>query len=167
MGPKQPLTIRDFMNYLLYKEHSAENLQFYLWHQDYVDRFSKAPASERSLAPEWTQAKEDEVWTQLQQEAHEHARKTPDVAKCVFEGTDFETTATVDRPVALESANPFATPPRTATSGSEHDSMYPPSTQASYGTTYRSQAGEAFAAAGVKAPCKFSDPPHYRKEAGD
>lgn len=26
----QPMTVRDFMNYLVYVEHAAENLQFFL-----------------------------------------------------------------------------------------------------------------------------------------
>lgn len=47
------------MDFLKYVEHSAENLQFYLWFKDYVQRFESLPKSERDLAPEWTQAQEE------------------------------------------------------------------------------------------------------------
>lgn len=40
------------MDYLVYVEHSAENLQFYLWYQDYVRRWNTLPASRRALSPE-------------------------------------------------------------------------------------------------------------------
>lgn len=43
------------MDYLVYVEHNAENLQFYLWYQDYCKRFDALPASEKALAPEWKQ----------------------------------------------------------------------------------------------------------------
>lgn len=47
------------MDFLKYIEHSAENLQFYLWYKDYEQRFNKLPESERMLSPEWTQEQED------------------------------------------------------------------------------------------------------------
>jgi len=46
------MTCRDFMKYLVYIEHCAENLQFYLWYKDYVERFGQLPKSERALSPE-------------------------------------------------------------------------------------------------------------------
>jgi hypothetical protein len=39
------------MDYLVYIEHSAENLQFYLWYRDYVRRWNALPASQRALSP--------------------------------------------------------------------------------------------------------------------
>lgn len=42
------------MDYLVYIEHNAENLQFYLWFQDYTKRFNALPANERALSPKWT-----------------------------------------------------------------------------------------------------------------
>jgi hypothetical protein len=68
------------MNFLKYVEHSAENLQFYLWFKDYIKRFEELPEGERDLSPEWTQAQEEAEVTayraQLKQksltvEAHE------------------------------------------------------------------------------------------------
>ena len=39
------------MDYLVYIEHSAENLQFYLWYREYVRRWNALPASQRALSP--------------------------------------------------------------------------------------------------------------------
>jgi hypothetical protein len=45
------------MDYLVYIEHNAENLQFYLWYKDYVRRFNALPENEKKLSPEWTPEK--------------------------------------------------------------------------------------------------------------
>lgn len=42
------------MDYLVYVECNAENLQFYLWLRDYTRRFNELPEHERRLSPEWT-----------------------------------------------------------------------------------------------------------------
>lgn len=41
------------MDYLIYIAHDAENLQFYLWLQDYTARFEALPEDEKALSPEW------------------------------------------------------------------------------------------------------------------
>ena len=41
------------MGYLVYVSHDAENLQFFLWLQDYKRRFQAAPGSEQALSPPW------------------------------------------------------------------------------------------------------------------
>lgn len=41
------------MDYLVYVEHNAENLQFYLWYRDYERRFNALPEKERALSKEW------------------------------------------------------------------------------------------------------------------
>jgi hypothetical protein len=41
------------MDFLVYVEHNAENLQFYLWYKDYVRRFEALPEKDRVLSPEW------------------------------------------------------------------------------------------------------------------
>ena len=41
------------MDYLIYVERNAENLQFYLWYVDYVRRWDQVPAKDRVLSPEW------------------------------------------------------------------------------------------------------------------
>ncbi len=136
----QPLTVRDFMNYLIYVERSAENLQFYLWHQDYVKRFPTASASELALSPEWTQAMEDDIAARLQREATENLRRLGAGAE-IFEGTDFEKKQAEVTTVAVGAS-------------SDALSMVTPSDPVSNATTVRSQAREAFVAAGAKAPCK-------------
>lgn len=39
------------MDYLVYVEHNAENLQFYLWYKDYCTRFEALSENEKSLSP--------------------------------------------------------------------------------------------------------------------
>jgi hypothetical protein len=41
------------MDYLIYVERNAENLQFYLWYIDYVRRWDELPAKDRALSPKW------------------------------------------------------------------------------------------------------------------
>ena len=41
------------MDYLVYVERSAENLQFYLWLRDYTQRFNALKAEEQALSPPW------------------------------------------------------------------------------------------------------------------
>ena len=48
----QPCSLNDFMDYLLYVEHSAESLQFYLWYKDYVRRWRTLPSGQKYLSPE-------------------------------------------------------------------------------------------------------------------
>ena len=49
-----PCSLQDFLDYLTYVSHDAENLQFYLWMVDYFQRFRKVAKSERALSPRWT-----------------------------------------------------------------------------------------------------------------
>ncbi len=144
------------MNYLLYIEHSAENLQFYLWYQDFTKRFKQAPASDLALAPEWTKAMEDDVLARVQKDATEVSRqKADDDPSGLFKGTDFEKRR-ID--TAVTETNPFRTP--TVSSDGDRDSLVPPSSpQPSAMTTRRSLANEAFAMAGAKVPCKYTPPP--------
>lgn len=131
------------MNYLIYIEHAAENLQFFLWYRDYVKRFNAAPESETALSPEWTAAMEEEALARIQKDASDKARKGPAIAMEIFKGTDFEKTPES----YVENRNPFATPPRS--SAGDNASL-----SGSQATTYLSQASDAFFAAGVKQPCK-------------
>lgn len=41
------------MGYLLYVSHDAENLQFFLWLQDYTERFHAVSQSDQALSPPW------------------------------------------------------------------------------------------------------------------
>ena len=48
-----PCSLQDFLDYLMYISHDAENLQFYLWMVDYHCRFRNAPPAEKKLSPRW------------------------------------------------------------------------------------------------------------------
>ncbi|KAI5210251.1 hypothetical protein AUEXF2481DRAFT_25054 [Aureobasidium subglaciale EXF-2481] len=100
-GTCPPCTTRDFMNYLKYIEHSAENLQFYLWYKDYVERFDNLPASEKALSPEWSAA-------QMDAETARPARRkrAPTEIATVLQGTDFADTV----PLHAEKRDPFNDP---------------------------------------------------------
>lgn len=134
------------MNYLIYIEHAAENLQFFLWHRDYVKRFEGASTTDIALAPEWTQAMEDETVAKIQKEAAEKMRDPKAVE--IFKGTDFEKGAAEKE---IGARDPFTSPPQTP--GSTDDASSAAYTQSS---THRIQANETFAAAGAKQPCKSS-----------
>lgn len=62
------------MDYLVYIEHNAENLQFYLWYRDYERRFNALPETEKALSKEWVpEAKEI---PNLAKDAEKEAGKT-------------------------------------------------------------------------------------------
>lgn len=136
------------MNYLIYIERSAENLQFFLWHKDYVKRFNGATTSDLALAQQWTQTMEEETFARLQKEHRDGLKKQPSASR-IFKGTDFEKRG--DLPIP-EGGNPFSTPPRTP--ADDHSVDHFGSTTLS-GMNYREQANDAITAAGVKAPCKI------------
>ena len=150
------MTIRDFMNYLIYIEHAAENLQFYIWYLDYSQRFKDAATSDLALSPEWTRTMEDEAISKIRKFNVDKMRANPQAAE-IFKGTDFERNNIEPLHRPHESTNPFSTPPRTPVSVGDHESFLnsstiAPSTKAS---SYKSQAAEAFESVGVKQPCKL------------
>lgn len=154
------MTIRDFMNYLIYIEHSAENLQFFLWYRDYVSRFRSATTSDLVLAPEWTKEQQEEAFTRLQKEHRDGLRRDPAAAAVIFKGTDFErrwemnpSAMAMEKPngnAKFADGNPFCTPPMTPSGRNSGGGSERASTANT--TMYRGQAHEAFAAAGIKAP---------------
>ncbi|KAF1991658.1 hypothetical protein K402DRAFT_416935 [Aulographum hederae CBS 113979] len=152
-GVCPPCTVRDFMNYLKYIEHAAENLQFFLWHKDYTKRFNELPDSEKKLAPEWTMTKAESEALAAQMTSRPKSNLNPAVQE-VFKGTDF---APPTKPSDNEKANPFYTPPRTPSEETrrEDDASFVTSegrTSASQTTktTYAKKAGDAFDDAGLK-----------------
>jgi hypothetical protein len=114
----QPVTTREFMDFLMYIEHDAENLQFYMWYKDYVKRFFQTPEREQKLAPEWTTEQAQAEKKAIEQEK---PKRVPIDAAHVLKGTDFEP----PQPIGQEpDHNPFNTPPRTP-SANERDSVAP------------------------------------------
>ncbi|GAB7363214.1 hypothetical protein MBLNU230_g3496t1 [Neophaeotheca triangularis] len=107
-GVCPPCTIRDFMNYLKYIEHSAENLQFFLWYRDYCSRWEQLPRSERVLSPEWTreQAEADSSNSQQRQ-----SRTVNHDAAKALKGTDFAEPGHRGSPG--DKTNPFHDPSKT------------------------------------------------------
>lgn len=148
------------MNYLIYIEYAAENLQFFLWHRDYVKRFAELRPNERALAPEWT-VEQAEAEALASQAVTTSGQKliSREVAT-VFKGTDFAPpTASM---IELKSGDPFHTPPRTPTAGGR-DSVTPSefgwgesdSVLRTPARSYRKTAAGAFAEADLKwQPCK-------------
>lgn len=95
------------MNYLKYIEHSAENLQFFLWFQDYSARFDKLPASERALAPEWTRSQAE---AEASGNTTRPKRMDPRIA-AVLKGTDF---ADGPQKPIIDKVDPFKTPSKSS-----------------------------------------------------
>lgn len=145
------------MNYLLYIEHSAENLQFFLWFRGYCARFDKLPASEKALAPEWTQAQIDaEATSNSNQRASR--RVNPTVASSVFKDTDFADGA---HKGAVDKVDPFNTPEKSSIDekrdvmSSEYSSSAGDDRTAASTNAHSSVAEQAFNDAGMKwKPCR-------------
>lgn len=97
------------MNYLVYIEHAAENLQFFLWYRDYIKRFSEQPANERALAPIWS-AEQAELDAQGRTGPAPFKQQVSAETAAVFKGTDF---GPPSASVVEVKGNPFCTPPRT------------------------------------------------------
>ncbi|RMD42656.1 hypothetical protein DV735_g2471, partial [Chaetothyriales sp. CBS 134920] len=118
-GTCPPVTTRQFMDFLVYIEHSAENLQFYLWYRDYVRRFFQLPEHLQKLSPEWTDGH-----TQAERNACEKektAKSLAPEASNMLKGTDFDPSAKPHLTDSSHGPNPFSTPPRTP-SGNDRDS---------------------------------------------
>ncbi|KAL8661978.1 MAG: hypothetical protein Q9202_005104 [Teloschistes flavicans] len=154
-GTCPPCTTRDFMNYLIYIEHAAENLQFFLWHKDYTKRFDLLPASERNLAPVWTVEQAEAQALAMKDNPNPMKTIGPEAA-AIFKGSDFAP----PKITVLEAGkgNPFNTPPLTPNTG-ERESIAPSDYPWSdSGSTVRSgfkashdkKAAEAFDAADVR-----------------
>ncbi|KAF2773586.1 hypothetical protein EJ03DRAFT_347562 [Teratosphaeria nubilosa] len=106
-GVCPPCTVRDFMNYLLYIEHAAENLQFFLWFKDYQARWEKLPESDKKLAPTWSA---EQAEAEIASNNVRPKRANPTVA-ALLKDTDFADGAPRSKP---DKPDPFDTPPKTS-----------------------------------------------------
>jgi len=52
-----PCSLNDFMDYLVYVEHQAEDLQFYLWYINYIPRWKALSSRQKTLSPAWEPGK--------------------------------------------------------------------------------------------------------------
>jgi len=142
------------MNYLKYIEHSAENLQFFLWFHDYNVRFNNLAESERVLSPEWTKAQAEAEAASAAQ--HVRSNKANAHATVVLQGTSFDD-GNAGR--VNEKGDPFHTPPpgsfEESRNGmtSDYGSSMGDETLVSSATA-RGIASQAFGDAGMKwQPC--------------
>lgn len=150
------------MNYLIYIEHAAENLQFYLWYQDYVKRFSALPASERELSPEWTAEKAEADANTASTNNLGKQKMSPEAA-AIFKDTEFAQVQTTVKEVKSDT-NPFHTPPRTpdrtrSRASDTHWDDYASTLKSSQKSDYVHKASFAFETAGVRyQPCELYTP---------
>lgn len=145
------MTVRDFMNYLVYVEHAAENLQFFLWCRDYEKRFASANTADISLSPEWTQSMQNDAVAKIRKDNVEKQRLKTGTAT-IFKGTDFEKPAYELRPPrSAGSTDPFATPRPGSVEHAAASTLCDVSITA---PSQQRQAAEAFESAGANQPCK-------------
>jgi hypothetical protein len=148
------------LNYLKYHEHTAENLQFFLWYQDYVKRFNELPVSERNLAPEWTEALAEAERKEYRQQVKARGPQNP-VAKEMFKNSDFEEKAVVPESVDLTSVaeDGISTPSeeyRGITSSESKDRPVSSVTgMKSFISGFSQKADSAFEENGMNRPCTF------------
>ncbi|OIW27435.1 hypothetical protein CONLIGDRAFT_633801 [Coniochaeta ligniaria NRRL 30616] len=74
----QPCSLNDFMDYLFYVEHNAENLQFFLWYCDYVQRWSALLPRQKALSDIWNPEKAGEPPAASRFIRYSHKRATSD-----------------------------------------------------------------------------------------
>lgn len=143
------------MDYVKYIEHSSENLQFFLWHRDYIARWETLQVSEKVLAPAWTPNLADSDALSLFR-----PKRVPPQIMDVLKNTDF-----VDHPKGP--VDPFYTPPKAGSFEDKHDvqSVYGSSfgddktLLSSNASGYRIAADHAFEDAGMKwKPCLYCQP---------
>ncbi|KAK5115133.1 hypothetical protein LTR62_001830 [Meristemomyces frigidus] len=104
-GVCPPCTVRDFMNYLKYIEHSAENLQFFLWYRAYCTKWDALPECEKALAPVWTaEQAEAELAGST---AHTQPKQFNLQVAAILRDTDFADGA---RKATFDRSDPFDTP---------------------------------------------------------
>ncbi|KAK0651214.1 hypothetical protein B0T16DRAFT_453715 [Cercophora newfieldiana] len=69
-----PCSLNDFMDYLVYEEHNAESLQFFLWYYDYLQRWSQLLHRQKALSPMWDPEKATEPRSRFITYSHKRAR---------------------------------------------------------------------------------------------
>jgi len=70
----QPCSLTDFMDYLVYVEHNAESLQFFLWYYDYLQRWAGLLPRQKALSPVWDPEKVAEPRSRFITYSHKRAR---------------------------------------------------------------------------------------------
>jgi len=147
------------MQYLLYVEHAAENLQFYLWLRDYTERFNALSENEKALSP-------PVPVNPLDPRLGPKSGPRPSNSVTKFLSSAFSSPSQQLAAPNPTMANPFTTPPRTPHSSG--DSGYEPGSSAiepfstfeSVGLNkinHKQIAAEAYQSIGMGwQPCMFS-----------
>lgn len=104
------MTCRDFMRYLIYVEHAAENLQFYLWFIDYAARFQVLTTSSKALSPEISSFANPSA--EANNNGNGNNPKANKVASKFFADAFSISNARLATPAPTKE-NPFGTPPQT------------------------------------------------------
>ena len=143
------------MNYLIYIERAAENLQFFLWYRDYSKRFFELSSNEQALAPEWSVEKAEGEAALAQANTPAPKNVSAETA-AIFKDTDF-----AQPKVTVSEYNPFRTPPRTPLRDGRDSTVQSEwssddvSTLKSSNKSFHKKAAGAFEAADAKwKPCK-------------
>lgn len=95
------------MDYLVYVSHDAENLQFWLWLQDYTRRFYAAPRSEQVLSPPWYQVEAPHPLGNATEAARTSDKKHPIVSQynVNFDNVEQTTTPQFDKQSFMSGPN--------------------------------------------------------------
>ncbi|KAK2829840.1 hypothetical protein FQN49_007207 [Arthroderma sp. PD_2] len=113
-----PCGVVDFMNYLIYVERAAENLQFYLWYRDYIQRFAALSESHWALSPPWTEEQRKNV-VRRNNQAKERAKRAPSIVGAFMPVPAFPTVTETE----LDDLTPFATRPNSSHADFETSSL--------------------------------------------
>ncbi|KAI4095722.1 MAG: hypothetical protein LQ344_001439 [Seirophora lacunosa] len=81
-----PCSLQDFLEYLVYVSRDAETLQFWLWLQDYTQKFYADSPAEQALSPPWSAA---ETLQQTRDVPHQPP-KSADKSRFGASGYNFE-----------------------------------------------------------------------------
>ncbi|KAI2632089.1 hypothetical protein GGR54DRAFT_17614 [Hypoxylon sp. NC1633] len=94
-----PCSLDDFIDYLVYVERSAENLQFFLWYCSYVGRWSQLPEKEKEPSPAWRISKRPDPQSPLRSaRLGEGTDKLDRILKIMARGLMTTTTTTPSSP---------------------------------------------------------------------
>ncbi|KAK5661040.1 hypothetical protein OQA88_12419 [Cercophora sp. LCS_1] len=99
-----PCSLNDFMDYLVYVEHNAECLQFFLWYYDYIQRWSNLLPRQKALSPVWDPEKSHEPASRFITYSHRRARSQK--MNKIITIMEMESSSSLPLP-----ENPFEDPP--------------------------------------------------------
>lgn len=149
------------MDFLLYIEHSAENLQFYLWFQNYEWRFQEASETDTILSLPWTKQQEDDATVLVNQmaamskQAREALRRSdPHGTRQVFSALEL-THSPQATMTDLEDSLSEVSAYRDSSPVSPTETQVGRPSTAERNNSYEIVANKSFKSIGLSPPCKF------------